>query len=166
MAILSVLAGVSQEPKTSSPLQKRLMRDGKKLHKQTVKLQIWKKKIETIPFVRLLNLKLISLDEDGLVMRVKVVPKLLNFMGGVHGGGISSLIDTAVYFAIRPFVPGEKVLSTTELKINFFRAAGKGSLEARSRILHLGKRTAVGEAEVVDEKGRLVAKGTAGHLIA
>ena len=125
----------------------------------------WKKEIETIPFVHLLGMKVIALDEEGLEMKMKVTPKLINYLGVIHGGGITSLIDTAVYFAIRPFVPKGKGLTTTEMKTNFFRAVGKGNLIARAKTLHLGARTAVGEAVILDGDGKLIAKGTVGHLI-
>ena len=125
----------------------------------------WKKEIENIPFVRLLGMKVISLDEDGVEMRMKVTPKLINYLGGVHGGGIASLIDTAAYFAIRALLPKDKGLTTTEMKANFFRAAGKGTLIAKAKTLHLGTRMAVGEAVILDGEGKVLAKGTVGHLI-
>ena len=128
-------------------------------------IKVWKKRIENIPFVRLLGMKVISLDKDGLVMEMKVVPKLLNYFGGVHGGGIVSLIDTAAYFSILPFLSKKKALTTTEIKTNFFRVARKGPLTVKAKIVHLGSRTAVGEAEIVDEAGSLVAKGMVGHLV-
>jgi acyl-CoA thioesterase len=56
-------------------------------------------------------------------------------------------------------------LTTTEVKVNFFRPVTKGILVAKVKIIHSGKRTAVGEAEIEDGEGRLIAKGTAGHLI-
>ena len=128
-------------------------------------LKLWKRRIEKIPFVLLLGMKVISLDEEGLRMEMKVIPKLLNYFGGVHGGGIVSLIDTAAYFAILPFLPKDNALTTTEIKVNFIRSPRKGKLTARARIIHLGSRTAIGEAEIVNGDGNLVAKGTVGHLI-
>lgn len=137
----------------------------KKSHESTIDVKGWKERVEKVPFIHLLGMKLVSFNEDTLEMKMKVVPKLINYLGGVHGGAISSLIDTTVYFAIRPFLPQGRGLTTTEIKVNFFCAAQEGILTAKAKILHLGKRTAVGEAEIVDEQGRLIAKGTVGHLI-
>jgi len=130
-----------------------------------IDIKAWKKQIEKVPFIHLLGMKLISFDEHGLVMEMKIVPKMINYLGVIHGGTLTSMIDTAVYFAIRPLIPKERELTTTEMKTNFFRAVAKGTLTARARVLHLGKRTAVGEAEIFDGQERLVAKGTVGHLI-
>ncbi len=126
----------------------------------------WTQKIEKIPFVHLLGMKVVSFEENGLVMTMTIGPKHLNVMGGVHGGALVSVIDTVVYFAIRRYVPDEKTLSTSEIKVNFFRPVSVGKIETHARILHLGKYTAVGEAEITDGEGRLIAKGTVGHLIA
>ena len=108
---------------------------------------------------------MISIGEKGLEMEMRVTPELINYMGGIHGGGIASLIDTAVFFAIRPLLPREKGLTTTEIKVNFFKAIGEGICRAKAKVLHLGRRTAVGEAEVFDGKGALIAKGTVGHVV-
>ncbi len=126
----------------------------------------WIKRIEEIPFVHLLGMRVVSFEESGLIMTMRIGPKHLNVMGGVHGGVLVSVIDTVVYFAIRPYIPDEKILSTSEIKVNFFRPVSVGKIETHARILHLGKHTAVGEAEITDGEGRLVAKGTVGHLIA
>jgi len=129
------------------------------------RIQALKKRIESVPFIRLLGLKLFPADGDRFEMRMKVLPKLSNYMGGVHGGAITSLIDMAVYSNILLRVPEGMTLTTTEVKVNFFRPVTKGILVAKVKIIHSGKRTAVGEAEIEDGEGRLIAKGTAGHLI-
>lgn len=137
----------------------------KRSDKSTIDVKGWKKRIEEVPFIHLLGMKIISLEEKGLEMQMKVIPKLTNSVGGLHGGCITSLIDAAVYYAIRPLLPKERDLATTEVKVNFFKGISKGSITAKAKILHFGKYTAVGEAEIVDKEGRLIAKGMVGHLI-
>jgi acyl-CoA thioesterase len=56
-------------------------------------------------------------------------------------------------------------ITTIDLQVNFLVPAKPGSLTARGKIVHKGKRTAVGDCEVVDQGGRLVSKGTATYLI-
>ena len=133
--------------------------------KSTIDPAILKKDIENVPFIRLLRMKVVSRGENEFEIRMKVLPGMINYFGSIHGGAVVSLIDTAVYFAIRAVLPKEKGLTTTEIKTNFFRGIREGVLSAKVRILYLGNRVAVGEAEIVDQEGRLIAKGTAGHLI-
>jgi acyl-CoA thioesterase len=48
---------------------------------------------------------------------------------------------------------------TAELKVNFLAPASAGVVIAKGRLLREGKRLIVGEAEVVDQTGRMIAKG-------
>jgi len=57
------------------------------------------------------------------------------------------------------------VITTINLQVNFLAPAKPGSLTARGKIVHKGKRTAVGDCQVADEGGKLVSKGTATYLI-
>jgi len=54
---------------------------------------------------------------------------------------------------------------TISLQVNFIAPAKQGSLTARGRIVHRGKQTAVGDCQVTDEDGGLVANGTATYMI-
>jgi acyl-CoA thioesterase len=48
---------------------------------------------------------------------------------------------------------------TAELKVNFLAPITAGTVIARGRLLREGRRLIVGEAEVVDQTGRMIAKG-------
>jgi acyl-CoA thioesterase len=56
-------------------------------------------------------------------------------------------------------------ITTIDLQVNFLAPAKPGFLTARGRIVHKGKRTAVGDCQVADKGGKLVSKGTATYLI-
>ena len=51
-----------------------------------------------------------------------------------------------------------------ELKINFIRAALGETITADARLIHLGRRMAMGEAEITDERGKLVAAEIMGAI--
>jgi acyl-CoA thioesterase len=59
----------------------------------------------------------------------------------------------------------EVLITTVDLNVNFIAPARLGVLRTRGRILHKGKRVAVGDAEVRDEKDRLISKGSATYMI-
>jgi uncharacterized protein (TIGR00369 family) len=65
---------------------------------------------------------------------------------------------------IDPVDPEDRI-ATIEFKINFVASVDKGELEAHARIIHKGSKTAVGDVEVVNEKGELVAKLVATYSI-
>lgn len=79
--------------------------------------------------------------------------------GVVQGGILTTLADSCIAHATMAALLGESKHSTTiELKINFIRPALTSLFTAEAWLIHLGSRTAVGEAEIVNEDGKLIAK--------
>jgi acyl-CoA thioesterase len=54
---------------------------------------------------------------------------------------------------------------TAELKVNFLAPITAGIVTARGRLIREGKRLIVGEAEVQDHTGRMIAKGLGTWMI-
>lgn len=109
----------------------------------------------------MLGLVSVSAESGSAVFRLPPSPNVGNARGVVHGGAIASLCDCAIGTAMRSALKPGDVVATIELKVNYM-APGQGELEARSRVLHLGGTTAVGEVEIYGEAGqKLVAKAMA-----
>lgn len=117
------------------------------------------------PYVRYLGMELISFDGQQGEMRLRVRPELMNVMGSLHGGAISSLVDCALYWSIHSTLPAGMIMPTNEIKVNYFRPVKAGEVRARAKVLHRGKRTITGEVEVLDEDGRLLAKGIVSYFL-
>lgn len=98
-------------------------------------------------------------------MQVKVTKKLTQAAGFAHGGVTASLIDSAVGIALCTTLQLQEWVTTVELKVNFLAPARLGLLKAKGRIVHRGKRIAVGSGEVRDRQGRLVATGLVTYMI-
>lgn len=96
--------------------------------------------------------------EGGAEVRLEITEPILNSLGLVHGGVICSLVDHAIGAAVAFAVGRERRAVTAELKLNFLAPARSGMLVARGRLLREGKRLIVGEAEVIDQSGRMIAK--------
>lgn len=72
-----------------------------------------------------------------------------------------SLADTCGAACAFAHLPDDAVgTATIESKTNFFRAVREGHVEARSSLLHAGRSTIVVETDVVDSRGRRVARVT------
>ncbi len=91
----------------------------------------------------------------------------LNFGGTVHGGVITTLVDVAVGVACHSLDSEgrRRPQATTELGVTFLRAGRVGPLSCTARIRRRGRSLAVGEAEVSDGSGRLLAIGRATYLV-
>ena len=78
-------------------------------------------------------------------------------MGVVHGGVIATLADAVVGIALMQKHGAEQPATTVEMKLNYLRPAGKGSLFARAHLLKSGLTLAGGRADVKDDDGNLIA---------
>ena len=85
--------------------------------------------------------------------------------GVVQGGIIVALADYAFFRAVRSVLePGQGAV-TVELKVNFLAPARDGELTATARIVQSGRRVVVGDMEVIDLGGTLIAKGLGTYLV-
>jgi uncharacterized protein (TIGR00369 family) len=101
----------------------------------------------------------VELVEPGRsVLRLDVKPHHRQIHGVVHGGIVAALADTAGGMAAYSVVPRGTAVATVELKINYLEAVPGGRLTAEARILRTGRNFVVAECDVVDGKGKLVAK--------
>ena len=114
-----------------------------------------------INFLQTLGITIKEIGASFAEMTVTIDERHLNYMGGVHGGLISALIDTACFFP-EPLLPSGRKLTTVDLNVSYVRPAGSGdTLVARAELLHLGRRTTSLTVQVHDQQGRLVAHGSA-----
>ncbi len=118
-----------------------------------------------IALLRTLDIRLTKIGERHAVMEVVVAEKHGNYFGGAHGGLIATLVDTVCFFP-KPLLPSGRLVTTTNLNVNYVRPAQVGDrLIARSELLHMGRRTASLAVRVSDGEGRLVAHGTATLMV-
>ncbi len=117
------------------------------------------------PYFSLLSMKIKDLQWGASLLEVQLGKKHLQPFGVVHGGVIASVVDAAAYLAVFPQVENGKGLTTVEMKINYLAPVRKGKLVARGRCIKLGRTLALGEGQVKDEKGILVAHGIATLMV-
>ena len=117
------------------------------------------------PYYRLLGMEVKEIKEGESRIEMPFKQDLTHPYGIAHGGAIASLADSAVAMALIGLVDPKDRITTIEFKINFFASVDKGELEAHAKIIHKGSKTAVGDVEVVNEKGKLVAKLVATYSI-
>jgi uncharacterized protein (TIGR00369 family) len=114
------------------------------------------------PMTKLLNLRLLEVDEGRVVFGARPTREHYNGMGVVHGGFAATLLDSALGCAINSMAPAGKIYTTLELKINYTRPLTEevGDIRCEARVIHLGSRTATAEGRIVDADGTLYAHGS------
>ena len=117
-------------------------------------------------YFQLLGLRLLDLEPGYARMELPFRQEMTHSGAEVQGGLITTLADSAIAHAtVAALDPATQRTATLELKINFIRPATGGPFTACARLIHLGRRTAIGEAEVTDERGRLIAKCLASVMV-
>lgn len=110
-------------------------------------------------FDLLLGTEWLDDDPDHARVRVRVREELLQPFGLLHGGVMSSLVESVCSRATALAVFGEgRIAMGQSIAVNFVRPVTAGSAEVRARARHRGRTTWVWEAEVLDDEGRLCAQ--------
>jgi len=110
----------------------------------------------------------VTLIEKGNVV-FEFVPQEFHYnpIGTVHGGIISAILDSAMGCSVHSLLPAGKGYSTLELKVNFLKAITikTGKLKTMGKVINLGGRTALVEAQLVDENNTIYAHAVSTCLI-
>ena len=118
-----------------------------------------------ISLLKTLGIRLAEVGDGHAVMEVTIDDRHRNYLGGVHGGLIATLVDTVSFFP-KPLLPSGQAATTVALNVNYVRSAAVGdSLRARAELVHMGRRTASLAIRVTDQEERLVAHGTTSLLL-
>ena len=78
---------------------------------------------------------------------------------------MASVVDAAAFWAVFPQVERGMGLTTVEMKLNFLAPAQKGKLVAQGQCIKMGRTLALGETQVRNGEGVLVAHGTATMMV-
>jgi uncharacterized protein (TIGR00369 family) len=103
----------------------------------------------------------ITESEPGrVVVELEAGPRHRHGGGIVQGGVITQIADAAMGMSLAT-LQEDKVWNTTiELKINFIRPVVSGRIRAIGRVVEMKQTLMFGEADVLDEQDRLVARAS------
>jgi uncharacterized protein (TIGR00369 family) len=83
----------------------------------------------------------------------------------VHGGMVSTLLDTAMGGACWSVVGEDESFLTADLRVEFMRSARPGTLRAEGRVVQRNRRVAFCSAELYAEDGELLASSRCTQII-
>ena len=117
------------------------------------------------PFAKHLDMRVADPDDGSSAVKMPINPSHLQQAGRVQGGIVAALADYAFFRAVKPLLKPGEATTTIEIKINFLAPAEKGELTATAKIISSGRRVMVGEMEVKDQDGKLIAQGLGTYLV-
>lgn len=106
--------------------------------------------------------------EPGILrLKADVSPWLFHSGGLVHGGALTTLLDSAASGAVLSACKAGQGAATSQLSINFIRGVRleDGPLTAEGKVVSMGNRVATGCASLIGPTGTLHAQATATCLI-
>ena len=117
------------------------------------------------PFSQLLDMRVTDPNDGTSTVVMPINPNHLQLAGRVQGGIVVALADYAMFRAIRPLLKPGEATTTIELKINFLAAAERGELTANCKIISAGSTLMVGEMQVKDQDGKMIAQGLGTYIV-
>jgi uncharacterized protein (TIGR00369 family) len=119
------------------------------------------------PITRFMHFSLESVERGHVVFGMVPSEELYNLIGSVHGGIITTLLETALGSVVQSLLPAGQAATTMDLHTRFHRpvTAATGKVFADAHVVHAGRRTATSEAKLVDGGGRVYATATSTLLI-
>jgi uncharacterized protein (TIGR00369 family) len=129
--------------------------------------QMRRGKISAPPFVHLLGMEVFDAGEGRFTMTLEPQECHYNPMGCVHGGVLSTLLDSVMSAAVHTALPAGKGYMTLEIKVNFIRPVfvNTGLVMAEGTVVSCGRHVATAEGKIIDVNGRLCSTGTATCLV-
>jgi uncharacterized protein (TIGR00369 family) len=115
------------------------------------------------PHAAALGIRIAQIETDRALLEMPFKEELVTMGDVVHGGAISTLIDTAATVAAwaTDEVPESPSGATVSLSVNFVSAARAADLAADARVLRRGRKLSFVEVQARDEGGALIANGIA-----
>ena len=114
------------------------------------------------PILSLFPVRFLAVERGEVAFVCVPDRSFLNPGGQIHGGFLSTLMDTAIGCAVMTESETRTWYATIELKVSFFRPLPMDGreVEVRGRTQRVGRKVAFAEAHAHDEKGVLMGHAT------
>jgi uncharacterized protein (TIGR00369 family) len=119
------------------------------------------------PIMKLIDVAEFIVEEGAVTVRLDPQEFHYNPLGSMHGGIISTLLDTAAACSVHTLLPVGVGYTSLDLNVKFLRPVtlASGRLTCAGSVVQRGRRTALAEARLTDAAGRLAAHATSSCMI-
>lgn len=119
-------------------------------------------KLPAPPICDVLDVLLVEAEPGRAVFEGIPSDRFRNPLGTVHGGWMTTLLDSALGCAVHSTLKAGQGYTTVDLAVSFVRAVHQttGKVRCEGKVIHVGGRVATAEARLVDAQGKLYAHGT------
>lgn len=100
-----------------------------------------------------------TIEEGKATISIELDAKMHHAAGGVHGSVYFKVLDDSAFFAASSLVEDVFVL-TTSFTTYLVRPVAEGTMIATGTVVNASRNLIVAEAEVVDQNGKLLGRGS------
>jgi uncharacterized protein (TIGR00369 family) len=111
-------------------------------------------------WMQTLGARVTESEPGRVVLELEAGPEHRHGGGVVQGGVIAQIADAAMGMSLGTLQEDGVWNTTIELKINFLRPVISGRIRAVGRVVDIKSSLLFSEADVIDERGRLVARAS------
>ena len=116
------------------------------------------------PFITHLGVEFGDYGDGWAEVILPLRPEFLNSIGTVGGGVYAALVDCALARALMTRIPPGQGMVTSDLSCRYLRSTRVGPLRGRGRVIDIGKRLALAEADIYVANTLLV-KGSGAFML-
>ncbi|MCO8276917.1 PaaI family thioesterase [Actinoplanes sp. TRM 88003] len=119
------------------------------------------------PIMQLIDLASLKAEFGSVTLELDPQEFHYNPLGSMHGGVISTLLDTAAACSVHSTLPAGVGYTSLDLNVKFLRpiTLASGRLTCVGSVLQSGRRTALAEARLTDASGRLAAQAMSSCML-
>jgi len=123
--------------------------------------------VPRMPIEKTLGFEIVEADEGRTVFASVPGVAHYNAIATVHAGYTATLLDSCMACAVLSTLPKGTGFTTMEFKVSLLRPMTKdtGPVRAEGTMLSRGRRGAVAEGRLTDQRGKLIAHATTTCLI-
>ena len=114
-----------------------------------------------------LGFRLTEVEEGMAVIEGATGPDYCNPNGTIHGAWAAALLDSCMGSAVHSTLPPGVGFTIVEVKLDFVRSITlkTGHVRAEGKVVRVGKQIGQSDGVVYDDKGQVLAKGSATCLL-
>ena len=105
----------------------------------------------------------LRVSEGAAEVSIPIRPDFFHAAHAVHGSVYFKALDDAAFFACNSLVPEVFVLTVT-YNVYLTRPISEGTMLARGRVVSQSRQLFVAEAELVDDRGRQLGRGSGSFM--
>lgn len=114
--------------------------------------QMFEGEIAPPPILETAGITMLSVEEGNVKFLIEPQEFQYNPIGSVHGGIITTILDSAIGCSLHTTLPKSMAYTTLEIKVNFIKKITHNTapLHTETTIIHRGRSTALLETKLVD----------------